>query len=145
MKKFFTCIDDYIDNNTAKNFINLYDDNLQKTYKNHDTTPLEIPLDGFGLTESICKDFDIKHSLDKLEIVKREEGSYMENHVDKGDAIAFILYLNDEFEGGETVFENQTTIKPKKGRLLVFSNGIIQHKVNLITKGERYVLAGWFK
>ena len=69
----------------------------------------------------------------------------MENHVDKGDAIAFILYLNDEFEGGETVFENQTTIKPKKGRLLVFSNGIIQHKVNLITKGERYVLAGWFK
>ena len=145
MKKFFTCIDDYIDNNTAKNFINLYDDNLQKTYKYHDTTPLEIPLDGFGLTESICKDFDIKHSLDKLEIVKREEGSYMENHVDKGDAIAFILYLNDEFEGGETVFENQTTIKPKKGRLLVFSNGIIQHKVNLITKGERYVLAGWFK
>ena len=145
MKKFFTCIDDYVDSNTAKNFINLYDDNLQKTYKYHDTTPLEIPLDGFGLTESICKDFDIKHSLDKLEIVKREEGSYMENHVDKGDAIAFILYLNDEFEGGETVFENQTTIKPKKGRLLVFSNGIIQHKVNLITKGERYVLAGWFK
>jgi hypothetical protein len=145
LKKFFTCIDDYVDNNTVKNFINLYDDNLQKTYKYHDTTPLEIPLDGFGLTESIRKDFDIKHSLDKLEIVKREEGSYMDNHVDKGDAIAFILYLNDEFEGGETVFENQTTIKPKKGRLLVFSNGIIQHKVNLITKGERYVLAGWFK
>jgi predicted 2-oxoglutarate/Fe(II)-dependent dioxygenase YbiX len=61
------------------------------------------------------------------------------------DAIAFILYLNDEFDGGETVFENETTIKPKKGRLLVFSNGIILHKVNLITKGERYALAGWFK
>ena len=145
MKKFFTCIDDYIDNNTAKNFINLYDDNLQKTYKYHDTTPLEIPLDGFGLIKRIRKDFDIKHSLDKLEIVKREKGSHMKNHVDEGDAIAFILYLNDEFDGGETVFENETTIKPKKGRLLVFSNGIILHKVNLITKGERYALAGWFK
>jgi Rps23 Pro-64 3,4-dihydroxylase Tpa1-like proline 4-hydroxylase len=145
LKKFFTCIDNYIDNNTAKNFIKLYDDNLQKTYKYHDTTPLEIPLDGFGLIKRIRKDFDIKHNLDKLEIVKRGKGSFMKNHVDKGDSMAFILYLNDEFDGGETVFENETTIKPRKGRLLLFSNSIISHKVNLITKGERYVLAGWFK
>jgi predicted 2-oxoglutarate/Fe(II)-dependent dioxygenase YbiX len=69
----------------------------------------------------------------------------MDNHIDEGDTLAFILYLNDDFEGGETVFENETIIKPKKGRLLVFSNGIFLHKVNLITKGERYVIAGWFK
>jgi len=123
----------------------LYENNLQQTYQYNNTKPLELPLDGFGLIERISKDFGITHKLDKLEIVKREKGSHMDNHIDEGDTLAFILYLNDDFEGGETIFENETIIKPKKGRLLVFSNGIFLHKVNLITKGERYVIAGWFK
>ena len=145
MKKFFTCVDDYINDIDIKKFIDLYQNNIQQTYNYDNTKPLELPLDGFGLTERICKDFNITNSIDKLEIVKREKGSKMDNHIDEGDLVAFILYLNDNFSGGETVFENDTIIKPKKGRLLVFSNGIFLHKVNLITEGTRYVIAGWFK
>ena len=68
----------------------------------------------------------------------------MENHFDKGDTLAFILYLNENLKGGQTVFENETIIYPKKGRLLLFSNGLILHKVEKIIEGTRYVLAGWF-
>ena len=68
----------------------------------------------------------------------------MKNHYDTGDTLAFILYLNQDLEGGQTVFENETVIYPKKGRLLLFSNSIILHKVKEITKGSRYVVAGWF-
>ena len=68
----------------------------------------------------------------------------MDNHYDEGDDVAFILYLNDDYEGGHTVIENETTIVPKKGRILVFSNGKLLHKVTTIKQGTRYVLAGWF-
>jgi len=88
--------------------------------------------------------FNIKFNLDKVEIVKRTAGSFMGNHVDKGDSLSFILYLNNNYIGGETVLENEVVITPKTGRLLVFTNGVIPHRVNEIKEGIRYVIAGWF-
>ena len=145
MKKFFTVVDDYLENKICDQYIHHYNVNVADSYEYNDTRPLPLPQDGYGIIERICKDFGIQSTLDNLEIVKREKGSLMENHYDEGDALAFILYLNDDFQGGETVFENDTVIKPKTGRLLVFSNSVFLHKVNEIKEGTRYVIAGWFK
>jgi hypothetical protein len=140
--KFFNCVDNYIDNKICDKYIEIYQSNIGETYKYSNTNPLKIEPNKHS--EQIQIDFNIKLKLDNLEIVKREKGSFMDNHYDEGDDIAFIVYLNDNYEGGHTVIENETSIVPKKGRILVFSNGKLLHKVTEIKQGTRYILAGWF-
>ncbi len=140
--KFFNCVDNYLDNKICDKYIEIYDNNIDQTYQYSNTNPLKIEPNKHS--EQIKIDFDIKLKLDNFEIVKREKGSFMDNHYDEGDDVAFILYLNDDYEGGHTVIENETTIVPKKGRILVFSNGKLLHKVTTVKQGTRYVLAGWF-
>ena len=53
---------------------------------------------------------------------------------------SFIIFLNDEFEGGELVFEDRT-FSPKTGDMVYFS-GKAAHKVNK-TIGDRYTLVGF--
>lgn len=56
--------------------------------------------------------------------------------------ITMLLYLNDEYEGGEVVFPDLgITIRPKAGQVLCFpSNRHFRHGVNPVTSGERRVL-----
>ena len=83
-------------------------------------------------------------SIDNMEIVKWPTGSKMALHRDEGDTFSWIIYLNDDFEGGETVIDG-IKIKPKRGRLVLFSNGFYEHEVKEITKGTRYTLIAWYK
>ena len=53
---------------------------------------------------------------------------------------SFIIFLNDEFKGGELVFEDRT-FSPKTGDMVYFS-GKAAHKVNK-TIGDRYTLVGF--
>jgi len=142
MNKFFTCVDNYISDEECLKYINTYNDNIASSYIYNNTKPLPIASD--HTVQKIYNDFNIQNRLDNLEIVMREKGSFMDNHFDNGDSLAFILYLNNDLKGGQTVFENETVIYPKVGRLILFSNGQILHKVKKITQGKRYVLAGWF-
>ena len=57
-----------------------------------------------------------------------------------------IVYLNDDYEGGNTIFpkQNYKTI-PKSGKLIVFPSGSSHpHGVTEVTSGIRYTLAMWF-
>ena len=53
------------------------------------------------------------------------KGDHFDTHVDVGDHssarryLAFLFYLNDDFEGGQTKFNNKH-IQPKTGSVLVF-------------------------
>ncbi|XP_038053135.1 prolyl 3-hydroxylase 2-like [Patiria miniata] len=61
-----------------------------------------------------------------------------------------VLYLNDNFEGGEFVFAHhnftfQSHLKPKCGRLVGFSAGEENlHGVKAVLSGRRCALALWF-
>ncbi|XP_011298276.1 prolyl 3-hydroxylase 2 [Fopius arisanus] len=63
-----------------------------------------------------------------------------------------IVYLNDDFEGGEFVFSSdpkaktiESSVKPKCGRMVAFSaDGTNLHGVRGIKKGKRCALALWF-
>ena len=79
-----------------------------------------------------------------MEIVKWPMGSFMKKHRDTGDDISFILYLNDNYEGGETIVD-KLKIKPKQGRIVIFSNDKYIHEVKKVNWGVRYTLAGWYK
>ncbi|XP_041648402.1 prolyl 3-hydroxylase 3 [Cheilinus undulatus] len=65
--------------------------------------------------------------------------------------LSAILYLNDNFDGGELFFTNRDAktvtaqVKPSCGRLVGFSSGPVNpHGVTAVTKGRRCALALWF-
>ncbi|XP_028836953.1 prolyl 3-hydroxylase 3 isoform X2 [Denticeps clupeoides] len=65
--------------------------------------------------------------------------------------LSALLYLNEDFEGGEFFFTNKDAktvtarVKPKCGRLLGFSSGPVNpHGVTAVTSGRRCALALWF-
>ncbi|MBS1636685.1 MAG: 2OG-Fe(II) oxygenase [Bacteroidetes bacterium] len=68
---------------------------------------------------------------------KHIDGSYIRN-AEESSYFTLLIYLNDDFEGGETTFQYHT-VKPKKGTALVFYHGI-RHAGEPITRGTKYVL-----
>ncbi len=66
------------------------------------------------------------------------DGSYERNE-DEVSFYTFLIYLNDDFEGGETEFENLFTVTPKKGSALVFYHPL-RHEGKTLINGLKYVL-----
>ena len=79
-----------------------------------------------------------------MQIVKWPQDSFMKEHYDSGDQYGVLLYLNDNFKGGETIIDGQT-VKPKKGSGVLFTNGKLLHSVCKVKEGTRYVLPIWYK
>lgn len=52
--------------------------------------------------------------------------------------LTFMIYLNDNFDGGQTSFEGHT-VTPETGLALFFAHQI-RHKGQPVTKGRKYVL-----
>jgi hypothetical protein len=59
--------------------------------------------------------------------------------------LAFLYYLNDVEEGGETEFHYQgIKVKPKKGTLVIFPAGFTHtHKGHIPLSHEKYVVTSW--
>ena len=55
-----------------------------------------------------------------------------------------VCYLNDDFEGGDTLIENEI-VKPKKGTLTLFPSAKLFHGVSLVKKKPRYSFIAWWK
>lgn len=82
-------------------------------------------------------------------LLKYSSGSMMPAHSDNGYTsriLSLIIYLNDDYEGGELFFKNfDLTIKPKSGSVLCFPSSFIYlHEVKKITSGSRYSYPVWF-
>lgn len=80
-----------------------------------------------------------------MEIVKWHEDKHQEAHVDfEYHPYTSIIYLNDDYEGGET-FIDQRTIKPERGKMITFQGADMLHGVKKIIKGTRYTIPIWYK
>lgn len=66
------------------------------------------------------------------------DGSYIRNENEKS-FYTFLIYLNDDFEGGETEFEGLFTVAPKTGSALVFYHPL-RHEGKTLISGLKYVL-----
>lgn len=81
----------------------------------------------------------------RFSYIKYGPGSFIDIHLDNDeDALYTVLcYLNDDYCGGETClcFNDTITIKPKKGKVLLFCGTDIPHFCNPITKNHKYLLA----
>ena len=97
---------------------------------------------------SICKSFDSSVNLDYVGVVRWPVGTFMKPHLDDNnkhnpDIFAAMLYLNDDFTGGHTCFED-FEVKPKTGKLIIFSNSQYLHYVSPVEGVERFVLSFWY-
>ena len=144
---------DYITNKDCDHLIRYYEDNLDKTflYERNNTNPLIVKnSDNIKIKSILSKienDFLQEYNaklIDHVEIVKWPVSTKMENHTDHdNDKFAFILYLNDDYDGGETVIHDVATIKPEKGKLITFTGNKYIHGVNEIKNKDRYTMIGW--
>ncbi len=94
----------------------------------------------------------LKYGFEELRIKKYEVGDSFDKHIDAADYIsakrwiAFLVYLNDDFKGGETRFYNPNrTIKPKRGSVLIFPPLWTHPHAGLpVKKGKKYILTTYF-
>jgi 2OG-Fe(II) oxygenase superfamily len=56
-----------------------------------------------------------------------------------------ILYLNDDFGGGEFVTKGGILIKPKNNRLIFFDGSTVQHGVRQVHNNHRYTIVFWWQ
>ena len=56
-----------------------------------------------------------------------------------------VLYLNDDFEGGDFIFpDHHIRVRPEPGMLVCFpSNHHYKHGVEPVTRGNRYSIVCW--
>lgn len=68
---------------------------------------------------------------------KHRDQSYIRN--DKESSFyTFMIYLNDDFKGGATVF-NDVTVNPRQGSALIFYH-YLEHAGSEVSEGTKYVL-----
>lgn len=109
------------------------------------------------------KDFDNK-DIFKIEhdagyqLLKYEKGGCYKLHADRGSSkpdkvnnlskrmVSSVLYLNDDFEGGETNFPLQSAkVTPKLGSIVFFpSSYAYPHESLTIKEGVKYAIVSWF-
>lgn len=82
------------------------------------------------------------------ELLKYEPGGFYSWHVDHFDrhprSLSALLFLNDDFKGGDLEFEG-LTVRPAPGRVAIFpSNFMFKHRVTTVEEGTRYACVTWF-
>ena len=124
-----------------------------------------------GTEMSHCfPDIHEKKSFEDVQVVRYEANGKYDPHYDgtecgddvkqecyKNQRIAtFLIYLNDDFEGGETRFPNinNTRIKPKKGKALFFwvsdqANRLVYnetlHGGDPVVSGNKWIATQWVR
>ena len=106
-------------------------------------------------TEEVKKskrNFVVQKTTD-FRVNKYEKGGYMSLHCDNihhshGQQYGYpqasvLLFLNDDFEGGEFIV-SELRLKIEKGDAIIFpSNFMFPHEVKEVTKGTRWSIVSW--
>ena len=96
----------------------------------------------------------LKLQSEPFQINRYDEGEEYKWHSDQGynylkkrgmftRQFSIVVYLNDDFDGGETEFQF-TSVKPQKGACLIFpSNFMYSHCARPVKNGVKYSCASW--
>jgi len=98
--------------------------------------------------ESFVKGIGVNVKTDWSNLVFWPLHSSQAFHKDKTDVetvYTSIIYLNENYRGGETCFEDGSVVSPVTGRILCFDGMKYPHAVKPIIGGSRYTLATWYK
>lgn len=153
-------IDNYISNNDANKFIDFF--NLNKSFSEYSTNygaqDFSTNIELFDVLCQYEKKVSYTHkNINQLNIniypyaalgFKWQDGWSQHAHIDAvgpGESIEYsaVIYLNDNYDGGEIEFPNQNFIyKPKKFSAIFFPGKGEEylHQVNKIIGNDRYTL-----
>ncbi len=112
----------------------------------------------YSINKKISLDYSLSEDIypEYLGLVKWEIGDVQHPHADGEELngkhqfywrnFGCVLYLNDDYDGGEIYFPNQNIQIKSKPNTLVFFPGTLEflHGVNPITKGIRYTLTSFW-
>lgn len=92
---------------------------------------------------------NIKNREESLHLLKYEKSGHLPAHQDQGVSsrvLSSVMYLNDNYEGGEIEFVNsKVKVRPEAGSVIFFpSNFLYIHEVYPITEGSRYSMPHWY-
>lgn len=92
---------------------------------------------------------NIKSREQTMHLLRYDQTGHLPAHQDQGVSsrvLSVLLYLNDDYEGGEIEFRHSNIkFKPEAGSVLFFpSNFLYVHEVYPVTKGPRYALPNWY-
>jgi Rps23 Pro-64 3,4-dihydroxylase Tpa1-like proline 4-hydroxylase len=92
---------------------------------------------------------NIKSREKTMHLLRYDKTGHLPAHQDQGIStrvLSVLLYLNDDYEGGEIEFINsKIKFKPEAGSVLFFpSNFLYVHEVYPVTNGPRYALPNWY-
>ena len=97
-----------------------------------------------GRLDFTMKKIDEEVMVNYFQMVRWPKNSFQAKHIDFiNHCYTSIIYLNDNFEGGETVVEKRK-IQPKQGLMVLFAGNHTLHGVNKIKKGNRYTIPCWY-
>ena len=99
----------------------------------------------YGKITDHIKEVNRSSFIDFFEIVKWKEGLSMSKHFDFDfHTWTSVIYLNDDYEGGETVVGDKE-ITPRQGKIVTFQGPSVLHGVNKVLKGDRYTVPVWYR
>ena len=121
--------------------------------KNFNITNHKMYSPMYNSLNSMVIKSDSKLHLSGLATIQRMQAevelkSHTDQHTDPSIRYATIIYINDEYVGGELFFPNlNIELKPKPGTMLFFpGNEKYEHGVRHVGEGPiRYVLVGFIK
>jgi hypothetical protein len=102
---------------------------------------IQITLFGYNVRFSVDEPFEINEESFVLKLNDGEERQLSYGGgTSTGRSMCAILYLNDDYEGGEIEFINfDLKLKPEKGTLFLFpSNFLYSYKENEVKNGTKY-------
>jgi len=90
-----------------------------------------------------------------LRLLRYEEGGYFRPHYDQGRRrdhtgarwLSMVLFLNDDFRGGQLAFPRQELeVPPRAGTAVLFpSNFCFPHCARTVRQGTKYSVVTWFE
>jgi hypothetical protein len=145
-------VDNFLSKEEIKFLLKYYKERQLTVFRYMGSYPLELNKKdeklSFLMNKLNNKSKQMKESeIDWFQIVKWPPSNGQRLHFDLHSSrttLSSIVYLNNDFEGGETYFEDGTIFKPKPGRALYFDGNYHKHGVKPINKGTRYTVATWY-
>lgn len=110
---------------------------------------LDITLEHYSTQIYPFAKKNIKSREHTMHLLRYDQSGHLPAHQDQGIStrvLSVLLYLNDDYEGGEIEFKHSNLkLKPEPGSVLFFpSNFLYVHEVYPVTKGPRYALPNWY-
>ena len=150
MKEINNFISDTASNNLITFHKSYFDLNKDNCFLHRNTEVIDPPVSDqteqiYHMLNGFIKAINSNYEINYFQIVKWPTGEYQDEHKDFDyHPYTSILYLNDDYKGGETIVSG-ATIQPEKNKLIGFEGVNLTHSVNQITEGTRYTVPCWYR